>query len=178
MIGLKRKTVLLCDYCVEWEIEAQKIIIQLKNILGEYAVDIQHIGSTSMKNIKSKPIIDIAIGVKTFDKLEKHIEKLLDIGVYKSSGQPFEDIILFSKDNDNGDRINNIQVVIYGEEQWNKHILFRNYMNSHPDKVSEYERVKIEAAELFPNDVLSYSSYKSEFIADCIDEAQREKRGL
>ena len=176
MIGLKRGIVLMCNHCAEWETEAKKLIVQLKEILGEYAVDIQHIGSTSIKGIKAKPIIDIAIGVKDFADLDNYLEPLLNIGVYKSSGQPFEDIILFSKDDDNGNRVNNIQVVIYGEEQWNKHILFRDYMNSHPDKAIEYERIKVEAAELFPNDVLSYSNYKSAFIADCIEEAKRGKR--
>lgn len=175
MVGLKRGTVLMCNYCAEWEIEAKNIIVQLKEVLGAYAVDIQHIGSTSIKGIKAKPIIDIAIGVKDFADLDNYLEPLLNIGVYKSSGQPFEDIILFSKDDDNGNRVNNIQVVIYGEEQWNKHILFRNYMNSHPDKALEYERIKVESAELFTNDVLSYSNYKSAFIADCIEKAKKGK---
>ena len=176
MIGLKRGTVLMCDHCIEWEIEANSIISKLKEILGDYAVDIQHIGSTSIKNIKAKPIIDIAIGVKNFMGLDKFLDSLLDIGVYKSSGQPFKDIILFSRDDDNGNRLNNIQVVIYCEDQWNKHILFRDYMNSHPAKATEYEKIKVEAANLFPNDVLSYSNYKSTFIDSCIREAKLQQK--
>ncbi len=173
MLGLKRGTVMLCDHCKDWEIEANRIITQLKDILGAFAVDVQHIGSTSIKNIKAKPIIDIAIGVNSFDSLDNYIEPLLNIGVYKSSGQPFSDIVLFSKDDENGNRLNNIQVVIYGEEQWNKHILFRDYMNAHPDKAIEYEQIKIKATELFPTDVLAYSNYKSTFIKKCIDEAKK-----
>lgn len=172
MIGLKRGTVLLCDHCEEWETEANRIIALLKAILGDFSVDIQHIGSTSIKNIKAKPIIDIAIGVKSFVGLDNYIESLLEFGVYKSLGQPFSDIVLFSKDDENGNRLNNIQMVIYGEEQWNKHILFRDYLNAHPDKATEYEQIKIKAAESFPTDVLSYSNYKAFFINKCIEEAK------
>lgn len=171
MIGLKRGTVLMCDHCVEWEIEAKTIISKLKEILGDYAVGIQHIGSTSIKNIKAKPIIDIVIGVNSFVELDDYLEMLLSIGVYKSLGQPFEDIVLFSKDDSSGNRTINIQVVIYDEEQWNKHILFRDYMNTHVDKAMEYEKIKVKAAELFPNDILSYSDCKSEFISSCIRKA-------
>ena len=174
MIGLKRGTVLMCDHCTEWKCAANMIISELKEILGDYAVDIQHIGSTSVNNIKAKPIIDIAVGVGDFSDLDSYVEPLLNIGVYKSQGQPFEDIVLFSKDDESGNRLNNIQVVIYGEEQWNKHILFRDYMNSHPDKRAEYERIKIDAAERFPYDVLSYSNYKSAFITSCIEEAKKK----
>ena len=173
MLGLKRGTVMLCDHCKDWEIEANCIITQLKDILGAFAVNLQHIGSTSIKSIKAKPIIDIAIGGNSFDGLDNYIESLLKMGIYKSSGQPFSDIVLFSRDDENGNRLNNIQVVIYGEEQWNKHILFRDYMNAHPEKAIEYNQIKITASELFPTDVLAYSNYKSAFINNCIEEAKK-----
>lgn len=175
MIGLKKGTVLLCEHRPEWEIEANTIIHKLRQVLGDYANDIQHIGSTSIRNIKAKPIIDIAIGVNSFANFDNFLEPLSGIGVYKSSGQPFEDIILFSKDDNCGNRCVNIQVVIHGEEQWNKHILFRDYLNFHSDKANEYEKIKVEAAKLFPNDVLSYSNYKSVFISTCIQDARKEK---
>jgi len=177
MLGLKRGTVELIPHQTVWEEDASKTILLLKSILNDAAIDIQHVGSTAIKNICAKPIIDIAVGVDHFADLDNYLESLLNIGVYKSSGQPFDDIVLFSRDDDIGNRINNIQVVIYGSEQWNKHILFRDYMNTHTDKSAEYEKLKVTAAELFPNDVLSYSNYKSVFIADCIDEAKREQRG-
>ncbi|MBR6807550.1 MAG: GrpB family protein [Clostridia bacterium] len=175
MIGLKKGELMICDHNTEWEIYASSIIHQLKHILGDYAVDIQHIGSTSIKNIKAKPIIDIAIGVNNFSESDIICNLLLTIGIYKSLGQPFENILLFSKDDEKGNRLANIQVVVHGKEQWNKHILFRDYMNSHADKAKEYENIKLKAIELFPNDVLSYSDYKSLFISDCIHQAKIER---
>lgn len=94
-------------------------------------------------------------------------------GIYKSGGQPFDNIVLFSRDDsETGFRVNNIQVVIYDSNEWNSHILFRDYMNSHPDKAREYERIKSEAAAKFPGDVLAYSAYKNKFIEECIANAK------
>lgn len=173
MIGLKRGSVMLNDYCTTWAAEAEKVIDCLRDIFGRYAIDIQHIGSTSIIGIKAKPIIDIAVGVASFEKLDVFISALENGGIYKSGGQPFDNIVLFSRDDsETGFRVNNIQVVIYGSDEWNSHILFRDYMNSHPDKAREYEKIKSEAAEKFPGDVLAYSECKNKFIKECIAEAQ------
>ena len=100
---------------------------------------IQHIGSTSITGIKAKPIIDIAVGVSSFEKLEFFFNKLKKYSICKSIGQPFDNIVLFSRDElTTGYRVNNIQIVIYGSDKWNSHILFRDYMNPRPDKAQEY----------------------------------------
>lgn len=173
MIGLKRGSVMLNDHCTSWASEAEKVIGCLRDIFGGYAINIQHIGSTSIIGIKAKPIIDIAVGVASFEKLDGFLPALENEGIYKSGGQPFDNIVLFSRDDpETGFRVNNIQVVIYGSDEWNSHILFRDYMNSHPDKVREYEKIKSDAAEKFPGDILAYSAYKNKFIEECITEAK------
>ena len=50
-IGMKRGTVYLEPHQTEWERAAEQTIRKLKNILDDIAVDIQHIGSTSIKTI-------------------------------------------------------------------------------------------------------------------------------
>ncbi len=61
-IGLKRGTVSVQPHEYEWEIAAEQIINKLKGILRDDVIDVQHIGSTSIKNICAKPIIDIVVG--------------------------------------------------------------------------------------------------------------------
>jgi len=69
MLGLYRGTVIVEPHNIEWEITAQQTISKLKNILGSVISDAQHIGSTSIKNICAKPIIDHVVGVEDFDAL-------------------------------------------------------------------------------------------------------------
>ena len=54
----------------------------LKSILGDDAIDIQHIGSTAIPAIKAKPIIDIAVGVTDFEKIMSHNEQLEKEGIF------------------------------------------------------------------------------------------------
>ena len=143
MLGLRWGSVRIIEHQNAWEDNVSQIIKKLIDIFADKAVDIQHIGSTAIDRIKAKPIIDIAVGIDNFYNIDNYITKLEKIGVYKSNGQPFNDIVLFSKDDHlSGFRTHNIQLVIFGSKPWREHILFRNYMNAFPDKAKEYEELK------------------------------------
>lgn len=68
-IGLKRGAVLVETHRIEWEIAAQETICSLRKILKDDIIDAQHVGSTAIKNICAKPIVDIVVGVSSFDKI-------------------------------------------------------------------------------------------------------------
>src|SRR4030042_5217166 len=79
VIGLKRKTLKLVPFNSEWENifrnEKEKILHGIK----DYIISIEHIGSTSIENIYSKPIIDICISIKKYDdgfKCETFLESI------------------------------------------------------------------------------------------------------
>ena len=75
-LGLKRGTVQLEPHDKQWDEAAIQTIKNLKAILGDDVVDIQHIGSTAIPAIKAKPIIDIAVGVTDFEKIMSYNEQL------------------------------------------------------------------------------------------------------
>ena len=68
-LGLKRGTVQLEPHDKQWDEIAIQTIKTLKSILGDDAIDIQHIGSTAIPVIKAKPIIDIVVGVTDFERI-------------------------------------------------------------------------------------------------------------
>ena len=71
-LGLKRGTVQLEPHDKQWDEIAIQTIKTLKSILGDDAIDIQHIGSTAIPVIKAKPIIDIVVGVTDFERIMLH----------------------------------------------------------------------------------------------------------
>ena len=75
-LGLKRGTVQLEPHDKQWDEAAIQTIKILKSILGDDAIDIQHIGSTAIPAIKAETIIDIAVGVTDFERIISHNEKL------------------------------------------------------------------------------------------------------
>lgn len=65
MIGVPKYKVLLVEHDEKWEEEFEKTKRSLVNIHGENVVDIQHVGSTAIKGIMAKPMLDIAIIFKS-----------------------------------------------------------------------------------------------------------------
>lgn len=69
-LRLERGTVQLEPHDKYLDKTATQTIETLKSILGDDAIDIQHIGSTA----KAKPIIDIVVEVTDFDRIMLHNE--------------------------------------------------------------------------------------------------------
>ena len=63
MIGLKRNTVKVVPFQKEWVDIYKETEIQLRGLLKEKIQFIEHIGSTAIKGLTSKPIIDIAVAI-------------------------------------------------------------------------------------------------------------------
>ena len=126
-LGLRRGTVAVEPHDRQWEVAAQQTISKLREILGNTAVDIQHIGSTSIKNICAKPIIDIAVGVRDFrDILE--LNAVLEDNCFIFRGQDVPNQYLYVC-GDEDSRTHHIHTVIYGSKTWNNYINMRDYLN-------------------------------------------------
>lgn len=182
MIGLKRGTVALFDHEPEWETEAARTIERLKAILGGDAKEIKHVGSTAIRSIKAKPIIDIAVAVEDFEDILKHEEELRAAGFYYRPGAraSLRDQLLFacgSFYDGSGDlQTHFIHVVLTGSGAWNDYVNFVEYMNSHPDAAMEYEALKLSLAEKAPVDRGRelYTAGKHEFIARILEKAESD----
>ncbi|AZV42898.1 hypothetical protein BAOM_2289 [Peribacillus asahii] len=59
MLGLPRGKVFLVPWTTEWEKGFLLKKERIQNIIREYIVNVHHIGSTAVKNLSAKPIIDI-----------------------------------------------------------------------------------------------------------------------
>lgn len=165
MIGLKRNTVKLYSHSNEWERVAEATIRDLKNIFLDKALDIQHVGSTSIKEIKAKPIIDIAVGVKSFEDVDKFIETLEDKGFIHVAENDDEHQRFFSCGDFEYDiRTHHIHVVIFGDKEWCDYIKFRDTLNNDVSKRRAYEELKINLEKKYPNDRYEYTEAKADFI--------------
>ena len=63
-MGLKRGMVTSMPYQKIWKENAESAIEKLKQLLGEAAVDIQHVEDTAISSIQAKPILDLVVGVQ------------------------------------------------------------------------------------------------------------------
>ena len=169
---MKRGTVYLEPHQKEWEIAAEETIRTLKGILGDIAADIQHIGSTSIRTIKAKPIIDIAVAVNDFEAvLQKRAELEKADVIFRFDERP-EQLLFVMGDFEKDTRSHHIHVVLYGSDEWNNYINFRDYLNSNTEAAREYEAVKLSLAEQYPDDRIAYTDGKQEVIDRLLVEAR------
>ena len=172
-LGLKRGVVELADHDPEWEQIAHDTIGWLWRVFGSVAKDIQHVGSTAIVHIKAKPIIDIAVAVDDFGEVKSLIPALADEGfMHKSEIDDDWQIYFVLHDFENDIRMHNIHVVKNDSENWKNYLLFRDYLNSHPEKAHKYELVKLELMNKYKNNRIAYCDGKTEFCMQAIQQAE------
>jgi len=170
-LGLKKDTVKLEEHQEAWDIEGANTCKKLKGILGDDAVDAQHVGSTSIRWICAKPIIDIAVAVRDFQDIMKHNEELEENGiVYRRQDVPGQHLYRCGElDHDIVTHF--IHVVIADSQAWHNYINFRDYLNSHPDDAKQYEDLKKDLCARYPEDRNSYVKGKEDLIDDILVKA-------
>lgn len=174
-LGLRRGSVALEEHCLEWETAAGETIGELKEILEDAAVDIQHIGSTAVKDIPAKPIIDIAVGARDFESI-LGLNGLLEARGFIFRGQDHPRQYLYICGDDEI-RTHHIHVVEYGSDEWNNYINLRDYLRSHRDDAEAYARLKRALAQEYADDRETYTEKKSGFIQGIIEKARMWRPG-
>jgi len=175
-IGLQRGTVAVEPHRMEWEIAAQEMIEKIKSILKDDIVDAQHVGSTSIKSICAKPIIDIVVGVSSFERIMKHNDELKKNGiVYRREDHPGQHLYVCG-DLEKNIHTHYIHVVIWGKDAWNNYLNMRDYLEAHEEKAKEYSRLKEQLAKEYPEDRTAYTSGKSAFIESILQMAEEWRK--
>ena len=180
VIGLERGMVKLTEHDIEWKNIANATIEQLWRIFDDVAKDIQHIGSTAIKNIKAKPIIDIAVAVDDFVKIEKLMPTLESEGFSLRKWSNNERMLFAIGDYSKSDGIvtHFIHIVKTNSEEWFKCVNFRDYLNANISVAKAYESLKIELAEKNPYDPgrEKYIDGKNAFIGQTLADAEIWKK--
>ncbi len=178
LLGLKRGLLELTDHDPDWETNAADTIKRLWGILGPAAIDIQHVGSSAIRHIKAKPVIDIAVSVLNFEDvlmLSPDLEK--EGFVFRGwegneERQPvFQCGEYIPEENAMGILTHYIHIVLSDNQQWHNYINFRDYMNAFPTVALEYEALKVRLAEDFRTDYSSYHHGKQNYISEMIKKA-------
>lgn len=172
-IGMKRGTVYLEEHQLAWEHSASETIADIKAAAGDLICDVQHIGSTSVKHIKAKPIIDIAVAVNDYDEVIAMNHKLSEYGIIFRFDERPKELLYVKGDFDSDIRTHHIHFVLNGSKEWNNYVNFRDYLNANKCVSCEYEAVKSKLAELYPCDRFAYTEGKSGIISRILQDAEK-----
>ncbi|MDP4173425.1 MAG: GrpB family protein [Bacteroidota bacterium] len=157
--------IVLYEYSEEWISLFKKEKHLLQEALGSKTSIIEHIGSTSVKGLAAKPIIDIMIGLFDFSEADSLIVEIKALG-YEYIPE-YEDVMpyrRFFKKIMDGKVTHHIHMVSEGSEFWRRHLLFRDYLRMNSDIANQYAALKKDLAKREWNDTNEYAEAKSEFI--------------
>jgi len=179
-------TIYLADYDPRWPQLFEDERARLQAAIGEWAADIQHVGSTSIPGIAAKPIIDIAVHLRSLVDALYCITPLMELG-YECLGEfGIPGRIYFRKrthqpvrgqSHDGVGRTHQVHMYERANEQYEKQIVFRDYLRSHPDAREAYEALKRQLAERHAGDVEAYALAKSDFVIEVLARARSERDG-
>jgi len=162
-------------YNSNWSKQFEEEKVKLKEILADKVISIEHIGSTSIEGLGAKPILDIAIGVNDLEVVSEFIDPLKQIGYEFVYHKEFPERRFFRKGQWRAGT-HHLHFYQFEGEHWNNQILFRNYLRNNPDVLKEYHQLKVDLAEKFRFDRVSYTENKSPFIQNVLQKAKKEKQ--
>jgi GrpB-like predicted nucleotidyltransferase (UPF0157 family) len=166
------------DYNPHWPKIFDKEKRQVLNAIGNKVVAIEHVGSTAVPGLGAKPIIDIMVGLRNLSDAKHCIKPLASIGYeyvpeYEAS---MPERRYFRKGpSDKPHKHYHLHMVEYGGEFWKRHLLFRDYLQTHPDTASEYYRLKKQLAVEYRLNREAYTEAKTSFIEFVVSKANSEK---
>jgi GrpB-like predicted nucleotidyltransferase (UPF0157 family)/GNAT superfamily N-acetyltransferase len=168
-MSFQTKEVIILDYQASWQDDFLKLKKKLLEILKAFEVSIEHVGSTSVFGLASKPIIDcdIVIERKDFHKIEEVLVKQRfvnrgDLGI--------QDRYAFSGP-DLGFKYH-LYVTFKDAEAYKNHLYLRNWLRKNIDDRLKYEALKKELAKKHRYDIDAYIDGKSEVIEDIYKNAK------
>lgn len=151
-------------YSSKWAEQFVELRAELARVLGDQAIHIEHMGSTSVPGLAAKPQIDILIEVKDFAKISQYHNALRNAGYtpkgdYTMTGEEY-----FTKDDRNGVRLASVHVYPVGHPEVAFQIKFREYLKAHPDEIKDYADMKLATYREYPDDYNAYGTAKKPYL--------------
>ncbi|UYN99102.1 MAG: GrpB family protein [Devosia sp.] len=153
----------LSPYDPAW---ARSFAAEYSNLLACFEkppLAIEHIGSTSVPGLPSKPIIDILIHVEDRTRAVASIPALEALGYANVPNYIDPNRLVLIKRRSDGERSHHVHVHSDADEV-RRHLMFRDRLRSDKAVRDDYAALKAELAQRFQEDRAAYSKHKTAFI--------------
>ena len=167
-------SIVVCDYDPAWPASFEKESVIIRNALGPLVLTVEHIGSTAVPGLPSKPIIDLLVGVRSFDEAtERCVGPMQGLGyVYipeYASWLPGE---LFFRKGPPGPWTHHVHLMETCHPRTEAFLVFRDYLRAHPESARAYAAVKRSLAVSSQDDIKAYRTGKSSFVEEATEKAR------
>lgn len=157
--GRERRDIVIVDHDPRWAQRFAQERERIVSALGGRARAVEHIGSTSVPGLAAKPIIDIDLSVTDVEDEDAYVPDLVAAGYVLRVREPGHRML----------RTPALDVHLHvcdaGSEWERRHLVFRDWLRTHPDDRRRYEDVKRELARRPWDDMNGYADAKTDVVA-------------
>ena len=174
MTGLENDKVLVVEHDLNWQKQFRLEAENLTELLVEYETDIRHFGSTSVPGLKAKPVVDILVGLESFNQIGRIIPTMKKAGYIYAHWAGIPNDYTFIK----GDSILSthlIHIVVKNSPNWNLTLAFRDALRKNPELACKYQELKEDLVDRYPDSREKYTEGKTGFITSVLNESETSK---
>lgn len=156
-------------YNHEWPKLFEQESARLSEVMGEDCVGIYHVGSTSVKGMWGKPIIDIALAISSYPPNRETIKKFQTLEYQHMGERGVKGRHWFIKGKP---RQFHLHVVPHNGAVLQQQVRLRNYLRHNSAAAREYEQIKLRATPGRVIDGKEYAQEKTKFIERVLNLSQ------
>ena len=161
-------TLRLVAYDPAWPAQFDALATRIRSAVGARLLDLQHVGSTAVPGLLSKPVIDIAATVASESDADACIAPLDGLG-FRYRGTNGDDprrryYVLAA----HTARDAQLHLYILPAPAWRAMLTFRDALRADPALIVAYSAEKKRVAELVGWDKTAYSIAKGPFVQDVL----------
>ena len=166
-------SIVVSNYDPNWPSLFEQERTRIKSALGSFALAIEHVGSTSVPGLSSKPIIDLLVGVPSLEEAKERCIGPIEALGYNympeyTSWLPHE---LFFRKGPPGPWTHHVHLMEPSYSRWEALLVFRDYLRAHPEAARAYADIKRALAASSKDNIGAYRNGKNTFVEETTAKA-------
>jgi dephospho-CoA kinase len=170
-------------YDESWPLTAARLVGRIRVALGERAVAVEHIGSTSVPGLTAKDVIDLQVAVRELSDADapEFVKALGDKGFPRSVGNDTDTVHAWALDpsswakrfhgSADPGRVAHLHVREHGSAGWEAALLFRDWLAANPSERDDYADLKRALAHA-ETTTTAYTLAKEPWIGRALERAR------
>lgn len=167
--GPEKREIVVVDYDPSWPDRFEEHRARIAQALGAAALRIEHVGSTAVPGLATKPIVDIQVSVPDVEDDARYVP-VLEAAGYELRVREHGHRMLRR-----GAEVH-VHVCTAGSDWERRHVLFRDWLRTDVTDRERYATAKRELASRDWKTMNHYADAKSAIIGEIMERAERWAR--
>jgi GrpB-like predicted nucleotidyltransferase (UPF0157 family) len=156
------RTIVVVDYDPAWPEVFERLRSKIWPLVSDFALSIEHVGSTAVPGLAAKPIIDLSIVIPSEAEIQLAVKRLAAIGYLHCGNLGIEGREAFKSPAESP--AHHLYVCPQGSPGLQNHLAVRDHLRLHGETARAYGELKKRLAREYPHDIDGYIAGKSDLL--------------